>query len=564
MGIFGPGLFSDSLKMIFATIPNDVLLIIRSYIFIFRFEDVVETETDELEIFVRQEPERNWRHFLAVSNSQCWKGVRNELRIWSLNEKSFRKYLTDDCFREYINERMINPAVQLHCRSVEPLDTINSLVAELVAGSSIGCLSINGYSLSDFPSSRFLRTLSIGRLSSFALERLGDFPLLETLQLWECTDLTTIGKMDNLKHLLLKDSNERVISQFPLEQLEKLVISGSIAVDFTKFSHRLKCLKDLHISLLFYLPVDDRIFTAQQHPFLNSLMKLRLEYFHEIDLTGLINLRHLSIIATPNDQISGKDGIYPNLLSFSWKTNSTTGEKLDFYRTKLTNVSEFTFLSSFTVEKEPLPLHDGLKSLTLQLRGLKFINPSPGRHFYSVKLSSSHLPDYSMFSNVQILYLKDCSTLIDLQPFRNVPYLHLETLRYAKDFSCLGNQRYLKISRCEGLNDEAVSHFGNIYYLCIFNCNVSVIEGLTHNRFIILDSNDKLKEIYLPGDDYILVAARYCFNFARIHLTGRVYSLEVSELGRNMESLKLNCSYLNGKEVAQKKQEKPNSTCSLS
>jgi hypothetical protein len=552
--------------MIFASIPNDVLLIIRSYIFIFRLEDP-DAGANELEIFVRQEPERSWRQFLAVSNSHCWKGVRNELRIWSLNEKSFRKYLTNDSFQRYVNERMINPALQLHCRSIDglatPPDLINSLVAELVAGSNIGCLSINGYSLFDFPSSRFLHTLSIGP-SSFALEQLGDFPVLETLQLWECTWLPTIGKMDSLKQLYLKDINGGVVSQFPLEQLEKLVICGKTGRYFPKFAHRLKSLEELHIALLFSLPGDYHTFAAQQLPFPNSLTKLRLEYFKEIDLTGLISLRHLSITATPNEQISGTDGIYPNLLSFSWKTTSTQGEKMDFYRTKLTNVSEFTFLSPSTVEKEPLPLHDSLTSLDLQLRGLNFINPSPGRHFYKVKLSNSHLADCSMFSNVQILHLKDCSTLIDLQPFKNVPYLHLESLRYAKDFSCLGSQRYLKISRCEGLNDEAVSHFGNIYHLCIFNCNISIINGLTHNRFIILDSNDKLKEIYLPGKDYIHVAARYCFNLARIHLTGRVYSLDISELGRSMESLKRNCSYLNGKEMAQEQHRKPNSTCSLS
>jgi hypothetical protein len=147
---------------------------------------------DELETFVRQEPERSWREFLSISNSQCWKRVRNELKIWSLNEKAFLKYLTNDCFRGYINERMINPVLQLHCRSFNvlrtPSDLRDSLVSELVAElSSIGCLSIYGYSLSDFPSSRCLHTLRID--SSSSLQRLGDFPVLETLHLWECTEL---------------------------------------------------------------------------------------------------------------------------------------------------------------------------------------------------------------------------------------------------------------------------------------------------------------------------------------------------------------------------------------
>jgi hypothetical protein len=41
-------------------ISNDVLLIIRSYIFIFRFEEDAEAGEDEFETFVRQESEKSW------------------------------------------------------------------------------------------------------------------------------------------------------------------------------------------------------------------------------------------------------------------------------------------------------------------------------------------------------------------------------------------------------------------------------------------------------------------------------------------------------------------------
>jgi hypothetical protein len=159
-----------------------------------------------------------------------------------------------------------------------------------------------------------------------------------------------------------------------------------------------------------------------------------------------------------------------------------------------------------------------------------------------------------MFSNVQILVLKDSSTLVDLQPLQNIRYLRLESLRYMKNFSCLGkHQKYIKISSCPGLTDEAVNnHYGNVYHLCITNCRIRIIKGLTHNRFINLDSNDQLIEIDLPGKDYIRVTARYCFNLTRIQLTGIVYSLEVSDRGRiMMGSLKRNCNYLNGKDTQQ-------------
>jgi hypothetical protein len=507
--------------MIFASIPNDVLLIIRSYIFIFRLDDSVEDGRDELESFWQREPERSWRQFLAISNSQCWKGVRKELRVWSLNQKSFRKYLTNDLFRQYINEQMINPVLQLNCCAIgvkEP--SISSLVAELVAECSIGCIHMFCYRISEFPSSQFLLSLSI-KIST-ALQRLGDFPSLEILQLRECERLTTVGKMGNLKQLHLRDVDKSVIPQFPLEQLEKLVISGHNVTDFPKFSHRLRSLKDLSLDLIMFY-ADFGNFIAQQHPFAASLNKLRLKWFTEVDLTGLTNLRHLSIVATSTDRISGKHQVYPHLKSFSFSTTPRAGDKMDFYRTRLTNVSEFTFLSSSSVESNPLPLHDSLKSLTLRLRGLRFIDPSPDRSFHKVKLYDSSLPDYSTFSNVQMLVLKDCSTLDNVHPLKNIPYLHLETLKNVKDFSCLGTQRYLKIARCEGLNDEAVTHFGNISHLSILNCNIITVRTrLTHNRFMILDSNDSLKEIHLPGKDYIHVTARCCFNLTRLNLTGRV------------------------------------------
>jgi hypothetical protein len=541
--------------MIFASIPNDVLLIIRSYLFIFRLENVAEDGRDELESFWQQEPERSWRQFLAISNSQCWKGVRKELRVWSLNQKSFLKYLTNDLFRQYINEQMINPVLQLNCCAIavkEP--SISSLVADMVAESSIGCIHMFCYRLSELPSSQFLQSMSV-KLSS-ALQRLGDFPCLETLQLRECERLTTVGKMNNLKQLHLRDVDEGVIPQFPLEQLEKLVISGHQVKDFPKFSHRLRSLKELRLDFIIFY-ADFGNFIAQQYPFAASLNKLHLKCFSDIDLTGLSNLRHLSIVATSTNRISGKDEVYPNLKSFSFSTTPRAGDKIDFFRTQLTNVSEFTFLSTSTVETEPLPLHDSLKSLTLRLRGLRFIDPSLGRSFHKVKLYDSSLPDYSMFSNVRMLVLRDCSTLTDLEPFKNIPYLHLEILRDVNDFSCLGTQRYLKVARCEGLTDNAVAQFGHIYHLCICYCNISVLTGLTHNRFIILESNDSLKEIHLPGQDYIHVTTRCCFNLTRINLTGRVYSLEVGGSGGSMENLKRHCSYLNGQEV---NQEQPGTT----
>jgi hypothetical protein len=535
------------MMMFLATFPKELLLIIRDYLVVF---NIINENVEELETFVREESARSWRNFLAASNNQNWKTARKETRIWSLNEKGFRKYLKNDLFRQYVNERMTDPAHQLHCRSFDgakQLPLLNSLLAEIVSSSRIACINIRGYSFPNFPSSCSLLSLSIGL--SRSLEQLGDFPNLEILQLWECPGLTTIGQMNNLKELHLtslgESVNESVISQFPLEQLEKLVIIGQTVKEFQKFSSRLKCLKDLNLSVRSFSNYH-YTFTAQECPFLSILIKLHLEYFNEVDLTGLTNLRHLTIMGGLTHPVVGKEETYPNLKSFSFFAEE---DNMDFYENQLTNVSDCTFFDP-SRKKKPLAIPDRIRSLCLVFYEMGSLICSPNRSFHKVIVSSCSLYDYSMFSNVQILYLQDCRTVTDLTPFKNIPYLELESLSNARGFSCLGNQKYLKISKCEGLTDEAASHFGNIFHLQIFDCSsINVINGLTHNRFIILESNDKLEEIYLPGKDYILVSVKHNCLPVALHLTGRVYSLEITDTENCIvEDLKRNSSYLNGEE----------------
>jgi hypothetical protein len=534
--------------MFFATIPNDLLLIIRSYLIVF---GIIEEDVEELENFVREESGRSWRNFLAASNNERWKSMRKDTRIWSLNEKSFRKYLKNELFRQYINDRMVHPSKQLHCRlfngAKEP--QLNSVVAEMLTASNLGCINVRGDTFSTFPSSVSLHTLSLGWSSS--LERLGDFPNLKILQIYECIRLTTIGKMEKLRelHLHLAETGEHIIFQFPLEQLEKLVIYGPTVKDFSQFSQRLKSLKDLQLSFVSFYN-NYGIFSAQQYPFVAELNKLRLEYFSEIDLSGMTGLRHLFVRGTRSHQISGTNDVYPQLKTFCYILISVEPQIMDLYRTKFTNVSEFTFLSPYNFETQPLLIHDRIKSISLYLKGMFNIHCSPNRSFHRVLLSGFAIPDYSMFCNVQRVYLSELTSLSDLSPFKDIPYLDLAHLSNGRDFSCLGNQRYLKIAQCDGVTDEAVSHFGNISHLSFFGCGISVIKGLTHNMFISFESNLKLKEIHLQGKDYIRVSVKRSWPPVAVYLTGRIYSLEIADNKRcSVEGLEGNCNYLNGEEV---------------
>jgi hypothetical protein len=252
--------------------------------------------------------------------------------------------LKEDWFRQYINERMTNPSQQLHCRlfnGAKALPHKSSLVAEIAAASNISCINIQGFSLSFFALSHSLHSLSLELC--YSLKRLGDLPNLEKLNLSECPQLVAVGKMDKLVNLELVGINQILISQFPLEQLEKLVISGDpIVNNFPHFSARLKSLKELSMSPSRGATIS---FIGQHFPFSESLIKLHLSYFKEVDLTGLVRLRHLTIVGIRSQLVSGKSQIYPNLRSFCWIAPSSSTESMDFGRSELTNVSEYTFIS---------------------------------------------------------------------------------------------------------------------------------------------------------------------------------------------------------------------------
>jgi hypothetical protein len=532
----------------FESISTDLLPVIRSYLYAFRFAE--GDDVDEFESFVRQDSERSWRNFLVASNSKSWRTMRKETRIWCLNERNFRKYLTNDVFRKYLNDRMANPSQQLHCRLYNgvKVPNLNSKVAEIVGNSNIGCINIRGYCLPELSFSRSLRTLSLGWCYFF--ERLGDFPGLEILHLRECPGLKTVGKMDNLIKLHLTNINESAISQFPLERLEKFVVFGSAVKNFPNYSHRLKSLKDLHLTL----PSSSDggcDFIAQNYPFLNTLFRLRLDYFEKVDLIGLVHLRHLALEGTVIRGIFGKELVYAHLKSFSWITDTSRGDTVEFSRTKVRNLSEFVDTSPTSAKYGIMfPVQSELRSLTISVGRLNLSKCSARKPFRKAELLKSYLPDYSAFTNVQMLHLQECWSLSDISPFKDVPFLQLEILMKVKDFSCLGNQKYLKIAQCPGLTDEAVSHFGNVYHLCIVGCSIGVVKGLTHNRFLKFESNVYLKEVYLTGKDYILVCFQFCGNQMKVHLTGRIYSLEFTENTIcNTADLRRKCNYLNGEEI---------------
>jgi hypothetical protein len=527
----------------FLSLPTEIFLVIRG--------DLVEFNVDDALIgireFVRSESERSWRSFLSVSKTFSF--IRKETMVWSLNKMTFRKYLADAQFRQDVNDRMVNPTNQLQSiySPVTECAIENDFMLERIRTSSIACISICSCSyLMELPSSSGLQVLKLNDCPW--LKRIGDYPHLKTLEVNECPCLESIGKLDNLQNLLFvflvsKTALplEELLSLLPLEQIQQLSL-GYITDSFFTLSARLHDLKYLRLFQSFESSVT---FIGGLFP---SLIELHTIDFSTVKLAGMTHLRHLEIRNTPNNQIFGKEAIYPQLKSFSHSYFSADSE--DCSPGLLKNVTRLSI-----EEPQPSLPSDFLLSLNKKVTSLDLYILSqeviiPDRFFETVKLDSCVLNLASLFSKVQILLLNNCSSVKDVSPFKDIPFLQLMNLPEVTNFSCLGAQRYLMIHLCPSLSNEDVRAFGNVFHLCISYCRtISEAHLKGNNRFLTLSFCRELKSVELSGDNYVQVRIMKCGNLDNFKIQGSIYSLDFTLNERwTEETIPRKYQYLNGEE----------------
>jgi hypothetical protein len=442
---------------------------------------------------------------------------------------------------------MVNPAYQLVfiCKNPSRWYGIESdFVLELIATSSIACISIcDNIQLTELPSSSGLQLLELTRCPS--LKQIGDCPNLKTLRLSDCSSLEGIGEFERLQNLVVgfAVSNpapplEQFLSQFPLEQIQKLSL-GYVPDAFFTLSARLTDLKYLR---LFQRNPMTMPFPGELFP---SLTELQTIDFSSVRLTGMTHLRNLHIINTPSNQIKGKEEICTQLRCFSYSCYGDPVDDSFFWVLK-----NATDLSLTSVESDFLEsLSEKVTSLDLYMQGREVTIPN--RFFEELRLHNCVPSSSFLFSNVQILVLDDCYEITDIIPFKDIPYLELMQLPEVTDFSALGNQRYLMIWECPGLSDEAVSGFGNVFHLHIFNCeNLTEVKNLQgKNKFLTLDSCFGLQSVELSNQDYIHVNIIQC-GLDNFKIYGTVYSLEMAITKRwTKATIPRKYQYLNGKEI---------------
>jgi hypothetical protein len=100
---------------VLSDLPIELFLAIRNYLF--QLQNNTTTNSISISNFNKiQEDEiiRSWRSFLSVSRSPAWAMIRKHAMLWTLHSLQSERYLIDNIFKSFINDRMINPSKQLH------------------------------------------------------------------------------------------------------------------------------------------------------------------------------------------------------------------------------------------------------------------------------------------------------------------------------------------------------------------------------------------------------------------------------------------------------------------
>jgi hypothetical protein len=310
----------------FSKLPIEIFLFIRSYLVVF---DVAE-DVDEIQKWIRQDAERSWRTFLAASRDPS--SVRKEAMIWVLNKMSVKRYMENEQFRLYLDEKMSNPTQQLQLNFTASLSARDAdFMLEILRTSNVGYIKIRSNAhITELPSSSRLQVLSL--CYSESLTQLGDYPNLQSLQLLSCPALKTIDRLDRLHAGWIEVtgfdyvlSMEQLLMQFPLEQIQKLILCY-IDDGYFQIPDRLTGLKYLQVSVISVPWVAGANFYGELFPL---LIELHTDGFDDIYLAGMTRLRHLKIKNTLSSRIFEAEEIFPQLESFYVEDLEVTKDSFD-------------------------------------------------------------------------------------------------------------------------------------------------------------------------------------------------------------------------------------------
>jgi hypothetical protein len=297
-------------------LPIELFVAIRNYLF--QQQNTTDINSDFTSYFNKiQEDEivRSWRSFLSVSLSPAWTMIRKHTMIWTLHSLQSERYLIDEIFKSFINDRMINPSKQLH----------------LSYDGSYGAFYEKRKSLSP-PLTRILCLEQIHTLTLVDIQmitHLGDMNSLKELSLINCYNMVSLGQMETVTSLQLEYVLPNLLYNFRWEQIEKLLLKGFIVHQFVINRKHFRSLSSLSLEWtekIGYLPSIKYTLPSLAGECVASLRRLELIGFRSFDLTGLINLQSLSYWRTRDSRIIGRESIFPRLKRLHCKQTSLLHE----------------------------------------------------------------------------------------------------------------------------------------------------------------------------------------------------------------------------------------------
>jgi hypothetical protein len=561
--------FENSKSRELFNLPIDLYILIRSYLFSHLI--LTEGNYDSIEKFVLRESQRSWRNFLSISNHYDWKIVRKATMVWSLNNLESDKYLKEDSFRVYLDDRMDDPLLQLQCQlneSAFPAFSLDSALCRdfsnhFVYLSQLSSLSLSGCTFKEFPSCESLQKLHLTNCKS--VKNIGTYPKLLFLFISKCDKLISLGTMKNLTHLRLNSAAASlIIPLFPLENLVHLSVFDATKTFLDCIPRFLQKKSDNTIvcNLRELSLINNEVSSTMVLPALpfQSLEKLSLACFHSIELNGLSQLKELCLEDVPEPGILGKEEIFPQLKVFSYIAGKADHSflsflpNMDLLQERTVDLS-LSFSNDSPVDFSPiLQEQKELKSFCLSVPEcyLSFHSQEEGndeqRIFHRLSLKLSVTEDLTNFPvhNIQILELIRCKNISSISPVKEIPYLRLTDLPNVKEFSCLGeHQKCLIIDYCPGLRDKDFRNFGKVFSLSVHGCeNISVIQHLQEVRYLDIWGCCFLEKVDLEGMEYLFVEISSCSLLKQVNVEGRLYSLKIGNCHPRVKNKQF-CQYFN-------------------
>jgi hypothetical protein len=475
----------------------------------------------EIQSFLNNE---EYREFTAISNSYHFHEVRIHTLRMALNNKYSVLYYENNEFHYRVNNLLKNPKKQLNL--------LFEIGIPLSAALSPVEIFQNIHSMNIFRLQQEISDLSL-------------FKSIEILKFNECRNLTSCNGLENgtivelYLHQCSKLEDLSAVAMIPTLQFFSLIGECRKAKDVSP----LRNIPSIHVeecSQLYYCDTPISWFGGGQQ---QKISLCDFEVSDEFLQPVSSNLKILKISSFSTSQLTVDSFSKVEELSLECALASVIRTGIDFSNLTKLRLKQCQFFSFDDFLCSPLTVVSLVKCMQVycvdSLASVKTLR--------KLQLDSLHnLKDITMFGRLSTLYVKscpiesikrlgkirklfliNCQSLFSLEGITNKnKYVYIDRCNQIKDFSILNNCNKVSISQCQGYevtNIPTIAKNGcylslsklpnckdllfpsssswNPYLICLSNCEIKTLKGLTkvpivHIRYCeaLLDISKGLKE----------------------------------------------------------------------